>query len=194
MIVNKDIRSVNKKFACKNSRVEGKYNEIHAKESTIEGRKNIIKGNDDEIIGDRNRVFGIRMMIRGDKNKIFGTRCTIYGNENTIKGNYVIVHGNGNIIKGDYAIVYGDDNIIQGTNATVNGILLPDTVYPSEQDEKTDKPAKEGEPACLVCYENIQNCAMFPCKHLCVCVTCSRKLKICPVCRSEIKSVVNFFR
>lgn len=194
MIINKDIHSINKKFACKKSRVEGKYNEIHAKESTIEGRKNIIKGNDDEVIGDKNRIFGIRMMVRGHTNKIYGTRSSIYGNNNIIRGNFVVVHGDGNTIHGDYAIVHGENNIVHGTNATVNGILLPDKVYPSEQDEKSDRAAKEGEPTCLVCYENIQNCAMFPCKHLCVCVTCSRKLKICPVCRTEINSVVNFFR
>lgn len=187
-IKKKDINSTKKRFSCKDCRVIGNRNEIHARKTIIHGRRNIVKGHDNEIHGDRNRVFGIRSTIYGDRNKVYGFRATVVGN--------------GNIIYGNYATVTGQDNVIKGNNCIVNGVVMSaSALVPTEADESLDRLALENESVCTICLENVSNCAIFPCRHQCVCVKCSRTMNIgdeswfkCPVCRGSIVSIISFYK
>jgi hypothetical protein len=46
---------------------------------------------------------------------------------------------------------------------------------------------------CIVCIDREKSVACMPCKHLCLCVECSKNLKICPLCRQEIQSTLELF-
>ena len=37
---------------------------------------------------------------------------------------------------------------------------------------------------CAVCLDSQRRVVFLPCKHLCACVACASKLKICPICRA----------
>lgn len=43
-------------------------------------------------------------------------------------------------------------------------------------------------PTCIVCEENPKTILLMPCKHLCLCLTCSEHptMKKCPICRQHI--------
>eukprot|EP01059_Diplonema_ambulator_P035642 TRINITY_DN8481_c0_g1_i2.p1 TRINITY_DN8481_c0_g1~~TRINITY_DN8481_c0_g1_i2.p1 ORF type:complete len:409 (+),score=132.68 TRINITY_DN8481_c0_g1_i2:67-1293(+) len=57
---------------------------------------------------------------------------------------------------------------------------------------KADDDAK----ACIVCYENLKDCVLMPCKHMCVCAACLKDLvsmddkRACPMCREPIEDVI----
>lgn len=40
---------------------------------------------------------------------------------------------------------------------------------------------------CIICMDVDKNIIFYPCKHFYCCNKCSRELKLCPICRSEIK-------
>lgn len=45
---------------------------------------------------------------------------------------------------------------------------------------------------CLICYERLKSAMFLPCAHICCCMECvkSSDLSECPVCRSNIESVI----
>lgn len=43
-----------------------------------------------------------------------------------------------------------------------------------------------GETTCVVCFVDQKTNAAVPCGHMCVCVSCSEKLKQCPICRADV--------
>ena len=51
-----------------------------------------------------------------------------------------------------------------------------------------------------VCYENIVDCVLYTCGHMCMCYDCAlqqwkgRGQGFCPICRSQIKDVIKSFR
>lgn len=67
---------------------------------------------------------------------------------------------------------------------------------PSDEDLRNDKKSTDEENQCVSCYENIPNCRIEPCGHVCQCVKCSldgfkkNKLKACPICRSDVTKVL----
>lgn len=69
--------------------------------------------------------------------------------------------------------------IIQKTNVH----LLTDS-------EETKGFKDTDEDLCIICCVSPKNGALLPCKHNFMCVKCSKGLKICPICRTEIKSVL----
>ncbi|CAJ2633190.1 E3 ubiquitin-protein ligase SP1-like isoform X2 [Trifolium pratense] len=46
---------------------------------------------------------------------------------------------------------------------------------------------------CVICIAQKYNVAFVPCGHMCCCTTCSRPLKMCPLCRGQIKQVIRIF-
>ena len=46
---------------------------------------------------------------------------------------------------------------------------------------------------CVVCQENEKRVLLLPCKHQCLCDNCSKKVKICPLCRVHIKQKISAF-
>lgn len=49
---------------------------------------------------------------------------------------------------------------------------------------------KDSETVCVICFENSRNTVLWPCKHSVICIDCSEHLKICPICRTSIESVI----
>ena len=68
------------------------------------------------------------------------------------------------------------------------GIELPKEV-------KNERNAGPYENKCVTCSERVINIVFLPCCHQCNCFTCARNLvdknPICPVCRAEIKAMIN---
>ena len=52
---------------------------------------------------------------------------------------------------------------------------------------------------CVICLNERKTVVLLPCRHLCVCVSCSKKLRnvdqneTCPICRNEIESLLEVF-
>ena len=55
-----------------------------------------------------------------------------------------------------------------------------------ESAKKVDNTPKV--PTCLVCHDAPADRVIWPCRHLCVCNDCAKKLMYCPICRKKIKS------
>ncbi|CAF1083640.1 unnamed protein product [Adineta steineri] len=53
--------------------------------------------------------------------------------------------------------------------------------------------------SCIVCWNDKKTVVLLPCKHLCVCVSCSKKLwnntqrRTCPICRNDIDNLLEVF-
>jgi len=56
----------------------------------------------------------------------------------------------------------------------------------SEEEEATD---------CVICLSNKKTVLLLPCKHLCLCIDCSKNQSIidCPLCRIKIESKTSVF-
>ena len=39
---------------------------------------------------------------------------------------------------------------------------------------------------CVVCMSKPKSIVFYPCKHKCVCETCSQRMSQCPICRAKI--------
>ena len=63
----------------------------------------------------------------------------------------------------------------------------------------TDKvPEKENiDILCYICKENNRSILLLPCKHLCACFSCAKKLlqlsDYCPVCREKVEHVIQIY-
>ena len=64
----------------------------------------------------------------------------------------------------------------------------------SADDMKEEIPNKEiPNLDCSVCMERRYDTLILPCRHSCVCFSCSKQLDQCPLCRSAIDSVIQMF-
>ncbi len=46
---------------------------------------------------------------------------------------------------------------------------------------------------CNICFDNLKNVVIVPCYHFVSCKRCASKLPNCPICRSEIESMLYLF-
>ena len=55
----------------------------------------------------------------------------------------------------------------------------------------------EPEFICIICYNAHRRCVIFPCRHLCSCLECGKKLEteqpMCPICRGDIDKLAEVF-
>lgn len=56
--------------------------------------------------------------------------------------------------------------------------------------DRKDKAANQ----CKICMEAANNTAFVPCGHHVACATCAEKLKVCPICRAAVTSVLKLFK
>lgn len=63
-------------------------------------------------------------------------------------------------------------------------IVLPRHLY-LEELRKEDVT----EDSCQLCFDSIASIRLIPCQHTGFCSNCSKQLKTCPICRSEIVRV-----
>nr|XP_042899868.1 protein neuralized [Parasteatoda tepidariorum] len=63
---------------------------------------------------------------------------------------------------------------------------------PSSEDTNSDK-------ICVVCFEELANCALYRCGHVCMCYDCAHKMwnpgsnVQCPICREPIRDVIKIY-
>lgn len=46
---------------------------------------------------------------------------------------------------------------------------------------------------CNVCFQNLKDCIIEPCRHFTGCMSCCSQLNKCPICRTEITSYITIF-
>lgn len=74
-------------------------------------------------------------------------------------------------------------------------ILLPYyKVQNVEIKEEQPEEKKSNNKDCCVCADELSNTLLEPCNHLCVCESCSTRLMLCPICRSNIENKKTIFR
>lgn len=61
------------------------------------------------------------------------------------------------------------------------------------QREKEESAANGNGKTCVVCVDLLINTVLVPCRHSCICSTCSKKLSLCPLCRTPIKDVIEYY-
>jgi hypothetical protein len=74
-----------------------------------------------------------------------------------------------------------DTNLIFKLSKLVNGqVLNVQNLYASKGEKAQLAP-------CVVCESNIIDVVILPCRHMCVCFSCFKRVKNCPMCRSYIQ-------
>ena len=51
----------------------------------------------------------------------------------------------------------------------------------------------EDKNSCKICFEAKIDAIVIPCGHVCICLSCSKGLKLCPMCRNDISQVVKMY-
>lgn len=52
---------------------------------------------------------------------------------------------------------------------------------------------------CVICWNDKKTIVLLPCRHLCLCLSCSKKLQtnieksICPICRNDVENFLEVF-
>jgi hypothetical protein len=74
------------------------------------------------------------------------------------------------------------------THSLDEGVAGPSAAEPAEDAVLVD-------PNCIVCLDERKSVLFLPCKHICVCEACARKLTrarpaSCPLCRAPIADVM----
>ena len=108
-------------------------------------------------------------------------------------------------------------NIKQTDNILVNDVL--DWVFPdSTQPSSLNEPVKEAkvtlsechdleninrirreneslreQKTCKICSDRTVEVTFLPCAHFACCFICSEKLKMCPICRGDLKMVIKTY-
>lgn len=120
--------------------------------------------------------------------KFFDRKAFIFTNviKNEANHNYILIDHLYN--RGSYNSYSRENNyysykckIILYINDNTSEDISPEGISPEDILSKNNKDMD-----CIICTENIRNTILLPCKHFSICGNCSRKIKICPVCRHTI--------
>lgn len=71
---------------------------------------------------------------------------------------------------------------------------------PSEEDEAKDSLTSDVSTQCSICLDNRSKCVMVPCKHLCMCIKCTRlnfkdnSNPRCPLCKVSVNDIITIFQ
>lgn len=179
-----ELRRHSKKYIRKH-RLLARKCEIYGDKNEVFGKKNLVQGDYCVVTGDYNTVIGSHCTVKGRGNQVIGDHNTVQGDENEITGN-------NNTASGHACTCQGEDNVYNGSRVNMQDVKLPPKSH-------VDEAALGDSDACVVCLINKKCCASMPCKHLCLCVTCSHELAkdasrvVCPVCRTPIEEIMLMF-
>lgn len=103
---------------------------------------------------------------------------------------------------GDFQVrIYYDAPLNPKTPRQVEPLESPgrvDVSLPIESEPQpqpaTDSEATPDQKACIICLENEQIIAVFPCRHLAYCYKCSQQLDFCSVCKGKIDSCQRIYQ
>ena len=65
-------------------------------------------------------------------------------------------------------------------------VVVEDNIDISKLKIFTDEAVED----CLICLSEPKSTVLYPCGHFYMCGTCSKSVKKCPICRADIKSVI----
>jgi hypothetical protein len=71
--------------------------------------------------------------------------------------------------------------------------------YPRFMRRKLQEDLNNNPSLCVICWNDKKTIVLLPCRHLCVCVSCSKKLwnntqnETCPICRNNVESLIEVF-
>eukprot|EP00658_Telonema_sp_P-2_P060903 TRINITY_DN49687_c0_g1_i7.p4 TRINITY_DN49687_c0_g1~~TRINITY_DN49687_c0_g1_i7.p4 ORF type:complete len:117 (+),score=20.00 TRINITY_DN49687_c0_g1_i7:106-456(+) len=67
-------------------------------------------------------------------------------------------------------------------------------LYGAQPDHTWDSGTDSGSADCVICMESCASTAVLPCRHLCLCSTCSATFRLrnvqCPVCRQKVAALL----
>ncbi|XP_070535069.1 baculoviral IAP repeat-containing protein 3-like [Ptychodera flava] len=69
---------------------------------------------------------------------------------------------------------------------------ITDSDSSDESDDEEDQKVMDCN-RCIICMERERNIVTAPCKHICLCSHCVRRVKHCPLCKKKIKKPVRVF-
>ena len=58
-----------------------------------------------------------------------------------------------------------------------------------QYEQQCEQDIKSLDLTCIICMEKAKNTIMIPCNHVCCCVECSKYLKKCPMCRTQLEDI-----
>ncbi|KAH9507248.1 hypothetical protein Btru_056714 [Bulinus truncatus] len=100
--------------------------------------------------------------------------------------NLKVENGNHNLWTDKYENCIPEEKIIEKHSSCVDSVHL-DTSPDDELNLEDNKPL-ENFPECVVCQTKPVSCALLPCRHACVCISCFKLLDRCPMCRGALDS------
>ena len=85
------------------------------------------------------------------------------------------------------------DTTMSSDNGAVNK-TKPDNLLNTSFGSNSGGPSE-----CTLCFENLIDCVLYTCGHMCMCYDCAlhqwkRGGGFCPLCRNDIRDVIRTFR
>jgi hypothetical protein len=202
--------------------VEGNYNHCDGDHNRTTGIGNTTKGSYNSENGVQTNVSSANKVINNGPHQgvIIGRRGIDF--QGAVIGsvgsyNSVVMSDDGIFVDGVRQVFNNYPGSVIGTVVTGGGgMAVPatskkakpapaeETLYvevPTEAEAKThDREASDDEAAaCCICTANVLVCAVFPCRHRCLCCACARELGadgtkergqvVCPLCQSVVKKI-----
>jgi len=85
-----------------------------------------------------------------------------------------------------------------GGDSTKIGVVLQELERRKKEIKKDNNSKEEAVPqedtSCKICFENTIDAVIIPCGHVAICIACTEGLKLCPMCRGPVASVVKMFK
>ena len=197
----------------------GNYNKIRGDSCTVVGNYNVVEGKSNRITGSYNEIYSQAedsLTITGAHNKLnnrkyeasssnhgksisFSTPSGQFHNVNI--ANWVVgTWGDGLVQFGPSS--HGPVNIFMDSAPSSEKKMAEEKkeprLPPADPAEADPPPLEEGRPACIICCERSPCVVLQPCRHMVMCVTCTRKALAeegskCPKCRAVVQHAERIF-
>jgi hypothetical protein len=98
--------------------------------------------------------------------------------------------------KSNHSAIIDDDDILFRSNIDRRS-LRPS--YARFMRRKLQEDLNHNPYLCVICWNERKNIVLLPCRHLCVCLSCSQQLwnnnrnETCPICRKEVENRLEVF-
>lgn len=216
---NVDITGNNNQIFGSNACVKGNGNQIFGSNARVKGNGNTIQGANGKATGNGNVINGTGGRATGSGNVVNaggGTKRKSISQQEVIsqifnQGVVTNTFGSDGLIQTFTQGVMtniGSGGIIQTINNLPNVKKAKETEYvegPAPAELEHDTEAPEGK-ECVICMTNAIICIVWPCRHACLCVKCSRTLCFgpdeglkeqsevaCPKCRGQVEKILRIY-
>lgn len=76
-----------------------------------------------------------------------------------------------------------------------NKLFKMEDIYGHEKQEEEGNPEyDDSQKECVICYSNIKDTIVYPCKHICLCSQCTQIVRMqnskCPICRRQAEKFI----